>query len=82
MKLALGNRNVARIVGLFATGSFAKDNSQSLEEANAHVALRELEVLTGVGRWRGKMDKTETASAAPGDRDTDTVTPTWESLVC
>lgn len=81
MKVALGNRNVARIVGLFATGSFAKDSSQALEEANAHVALRELEILTGLGQWRGRPGGVEDVDATAGDSNADTATSAWKSLL-
>ena len=43
----LGERHIARVVGLFATGSFAHGESRMIEEAAAHAALKELEVLTG-----------------------------------
>lgn len=81
LKEALGSRNVARIVGLFATGSFAKDSSQALEEANAHVALRELEILTGLGQWRGRLDGVEGVDASTGDGTADAVTSEWKSLL-
>lgn len=81
LKKALGSRNVARIVGLFATGSFAKDSSQALEEANAHVALRELEILTGLGQWRGRSDGVEDIDATAGDSNADAVTSAWKSLL-
>lgn len=81
MKAALGSRNVARIIGLFATGSFAKDNCQALEEANAHVALRELETLTGLGQWRGRLDGVEGVDVTTGDGTADAVTSEWKSLL-
>lgn len=44
----LGGRNVARVTGLFCAGSFALDHTRVYEEAAAHVALSELDLLTGV----------------------------------
>lgn len=81
MKVALGSRNVARIVGLFATGSFAKDNSQALEEANAHVALRELEILSGLEQWRGRSDGTEGDAAIASENDASATTSAWKAFV-
>jgi hypothetical protein len=45
---ALGHKTVVHIVALLATGSFAQDDTQVLEEAAAYAALTELEALTGI----------------------------------
>lgn len=47
---ALGNRNVARVIAFFSTGSFALDDTAAIEEAACYAALRELESLTGVSK--------------------------------
>lgn len=44
----LGRRHVSQIVGIFATGSYAKDSSRALEDASTCASLAELEVLTGI----------------------------------
>ena len=43
----LGRRQIARVTGLLATGSFAHGHSRLIEEAASHAALRELEALMG-----------------------------------
>lgn len=48
LKNTLGTGQLVRIVGLFNLGSFADDTNKSFEEACAHVALTELEALSGV----------------------------------
>ncbi len=40
-------RHVSRVVAFFSTASFASDESRIVEEATTHMALRELEALTG-----------------------------------
>ena len=44
----LGRRHISNVVGLFASGSYATDLSRGIEDAAAHSALVELEVLTGL----------------------------------
>jgi hypothetical protein len=41
----LGDRHIARVVGLFGTGSFARGSDRLLEEAAVYAGLRELEAL-------------------------------------
>lgn len=48
MVATLGTRNVVNVVALFATGSFATDDTRVLEEASAYMALTELEALMGL----------------------------------
>ncbi len=43
----LGQRHVAQVVGIFATGSYAQDASRRVEDAAAVAALAELEALAG-----------------------------------
>jgi hypothetical protein len=43
----LGRRQIARVIGLLATGSFAQGRSRLVEEAASHAALQELEALMG-----------------------------------
>ena len=50
MVTRLGDRTAVRVVGLFASGSFALDDSRTVEEAAVHAALCELEPLGGFGR--------------------------------
>jgi hypothetical protein len=51
----LGRRHVTRVIGLFATGSFARGRDRLIEEAAGHVALRELEALMGSGGDAGLL---------------------------
>ncbi len=44
----LGDRNVMNVVGIFATGSFAEDDTMPVEEAAVHSALSDWEVLMGM----------------------------------
>ncbi|MBV7331957.1 hypothetical protein KFU94_27755 [Chloroflexi bacterium TSY] len=41
-------RNLSHVVGLFATGSYANDESRALENAATYAALSELEIFTGL----------------------------------
>ena len=50
----LGRRHISNVVGLFATGSYATDLTRGIEDAAAHSALVELEVLTGVRHDEGR----------------------------
>ena len=43
-------RHVSRVIAFFSTASFAPDDGRSIEEATVHMALRELEALTGAAR--------------------------------
>ncbi|CAN5628338.1 hypothetical protein BH10CHL1_BH10CHL1_02590 [soil metagenome] len=65
----VGHRQVAQVVALLGTGSYASDLTRSVEDASAFAALAELEILTGV---RGDADahgqavlRTLVNSAAP-----------------
>lgn len=42
-----GDRTAVRVVGMFSTGSFATDDTFTVEEASTHAALSELEILCG-----------------------------------
>ncbi|MBP1778445.1 MAG: hypothetical protein H6Q86_4456, partial [candidate division NC10 bacterium] len=44
---ALKRRHVSRVIAFFSMASFAPDDGRAIEEATAHMSLRELEVLTG-----------------------------------
>jgi hypothetical protein len=44
---ALRRRHVSRVIAFFSTASFAPDDGRAIEEATAHMSLRELEALTG-----------------------------------
>ena len=44
----LGRRNIAQVVGLFASGSYAGDITRAVENASAFAALSEIETLTGL----------------------------------
>ena len=44
---ALKRRHVSRVIAFFSTASFAPDDGRAIEEATAHMSLRELEALTG-----------------------------------
>ena len=44
---ALRRRHVSRVMAFFSTASFAPDDGRGIEEATAHMTLRELEALTG-----------------------------------
>jgi hypothetical protein len=44
---AFSRRHVSRVIAFFSTASFAPDDGRAIEEATAHMALRELEALTG-----------------------------------
>jgi hypothetical protein len=46
---ALRGRHVARVIAFFSTASFAPDDGRAIEEATAHMSLRELEALTASG---------------------------------
>jgi hypothetical protein len=44
----MGRRHISNVVGMFATGSYAKDLTRGVEDAATYTALTELEVLTGI----------------------------------
>lgn len=44
----LGRRNIAQVVGIFASGSYAGDVTRAVENAAVYAALSEIEVLTGL----------------------------------
>ena len=44
----VGRRHLTQVVGIFATGSYARDASRPLENASAYAALAELELLAGL----------------------------------
>ena len=44
---ALRRGHVSRVIAFFSTASFAADDGRAIEEATAHMSLRELEALTG-----------------------------------
>ena len=46
----LGRRHISNVVALFAAGSYAVDRTRPLEDAAAHAALSEMELLTGLRR--------------------------------
>ncbi len=46
----LGQRHIAQVVGIFATGSYATDSSRIIEDASCYAAIAELEALTGLRR--------------------------------
>jgi hypothetical protein len=44
----MGRRHVSTVVALLATGSYATDLTRPIEDASAHAALAELEILAGL----------------------------------
>ncbi|MEZ4640433.1 MAG: hypothetical protein R2856_36660 [Caldilineaceae bacterium] len=46
----LGDRHISQVVAVFATGSYAGDNSRAVEDATSFAALAELEALTDLHR--------------------------------
>lgn len=48
----VGQRHVAQVTALFATGSYATDLTRPVEDATAFTALAELETLTGLQQGR------------------------------
>lgn len=46
----VGQRHISQVVGIFATGSYATDNSRRIEDASCYAAIAELEALTGLRR--------------------------------
>ena len=44
----VGRRHISNVVAFFAAGSYATDRTRALEDAAAHAALSELELLTGL----------------------------------
>ena len=44
----VGRRHLTQVVGIFATGSYARDASRPVENASAYAALAELELLAGL----------------------------------
>lgn len=44
----LGQRHIAQVVGIFATGSYATDNSRVIEDASCYAAMAEMEAFTGL----------------------------------
>jgi hypothetical protein len=44
----VGRRHISQIVGIFAIGSYAEDQSRPIEDAISFAALAELEALTGL----------------------------------
>ena len=53
---AFSRRHVSRVIAFFSTASFAPDDGHALEEATAHMALRELEALTGAAGQDDRPD--------------------------
>lgn len=47
----VGQRHVAQVTALFATGSYATDLTRPVEDATAFAALAELETLTGLQQY-------------------------------
>jgi hypothetical protein len=47
---AFSRRHVSRVIAFFSAASFAPDDGRAIEEATTHMALRELEALTGAGQ--------------------------------
>lgn len=69
LAVALGTRNIARIVAFFSTGSFALDDTASVEEAACYAALRELEALTGISRFdQRRLEKAVSYKSGWSDR--------------
>jgi hypothetical protein len=56
LKETLSTSNLVRVVGIFATGSFAPDATRSIEEAACYAALCELEALQGVPSKEGSTN--------------------------
>ncbi len=46
----LGQRHIAQVVGIFAAGSYATDNSRIVEDASCYATLAELEAFSGLRR--------------------------------
>ncbi len=44
----LGDRHISQVVAIFATGSYAGDNSRAVEDATSFAALAELEALSNL----------------------------------
>jgi hypothetical protein len=61
---ALKRRHVSRVIAFFSTASFASDDGRTIEEATAHMSLRELEALTGSD---GKGDRRDLLSRLIAD---------------
>jgi hypothetical protein len=53
---AFGRRHVSRVIAFLSTASFAPDDGWAIEEATTHMALRELEALTGIAGQDDRPD--------------------------
>ena len=66
----LGKRHVVNVVGLFATGSFAIDDTRAIEDAAAHLALMEIEGFDGYDlEKQAELEYVVTNNAKSGWRD-------------
>ncbi len=58
-----GRRHLSQVVAIFATGSYAADETRPPEDAAAYVALRELELLSGLRAARGSSGRATLTAA-------------------
>ena len=70
----LGQRHIAQVVGIFAAGSYATDNSRTVEDASCYAALAELEAFSGLRRANLKQ---VVSSILKGSKARNTLPEEW-----